>query len=114
MENKAIKTNVKSIDGESLTFIKLFERQALAGNNSYTIELKQGIFITEIQAGFSKEKALNVFNVIIDKDIDIYIDRLSSVKDNTCGNCNAKNVILISFDNNMTLCENCASEYGLE
>lgn len=114
MESKAIKTSVKDIDGESLTFIKLIETKTVLRENSYTIELKQGVFITELQVGFNRKKALNIYSVIIDRDIDIYIDRLSSVKENICGNCGTKNVVLIAFDNNMQLCENCASVYGLE
>ncbi len=107
MESKVLNSYVKSIDND-ITTIKLIELK-----KSYTIEIKQGQFITEMQYGFDKVKALVLYGVLIGSELDIYIDKFSDVQ-RVCSLCDTKDTSLIQFDNGSFLCENCASEFGLE
>ncbi len=111
MKNKTLNSFIKTVDND-VTTVKLIET-TVNHSRSFTIEIKQGLFITELQYGFDKVRALILYGALIDCKLDIYIDK-NSVKQIECDNCAAKNTMLISFDNEMQLCENCAAQYGLE
>ncbi len=123
MESNTIKTSVKTVDND-ITIVKLIETKVFERlkyesrgltpiKKSYTIEIKQGLFITEFQYGYNKQKACKMFEVLIESDLDIYVDKFSNVQ-RVCSLCDTKDTMLIQFDNGSFLCENCASDNGLE
>ena len=123
MESNVIKTSVKTVDNDITTIklieTKVFERLKYESRGltpiekSYTIEIKQGLFITEFQYGYSKQKASQMFEMLIVSELDIYVDKFSSVV-RACSLCDTKDTMLTQFDNGSFLCENCAAENGID
>ncbi len=111
MQNITLNSFVKTVDND-ITTVKLIETQ-VKESSSYTVEIKQGLFITELQYGFDKVRALVLYGILIDSKLDIFVDKFSSV-DRACSLCEVKSTMLIQFDNGTHLCENCAAQYGLD
>ncbi len=111
MQHKTLNSFIKRLD-DNISTIKLIE----TNNNdklSYTVEIKQGLFITELQYGNEKMRALLLYGALIDSKLDLYLDKFSDKK-RACDICGGESVILYSFDDNTILCENCASQHGIE
>ncbi len=112
MQNITLRSFVKTVDND-ITTVKLIESFTDRGDRSYTVEFKQGLFITELQYGFDKVRALVLYGILIDNKLDIYIDKFSRIEQ-ACSLCGAKKTMLIQFDNGTYLCENCAAQNGLD
>lgn len=111
MQHKTINSFIKKLD-DDISTVKLIE-STYKDKNSYTVEIKQGLFITELQYGNDKLKALLLYGALIDSKLDLYLDKFS-VKQCVCDLCNIKDSMLYDFDDNMKLCENCASQNGID
>ncbi len=111
MKHTTLNSFVKITD-KDITTIKLIET-SVKDSRSFTVEIKQGLFITELQYNFDKTRALVLYGALIDSKLDIYIDKFSS-KIRACSACNTKSTMLYEFDNNMFLCEDCAAQFGID
>ena len=113
INHRVEKKHIKTIDGD-ISIIKLIESE-YKDKRVYTVEITQGDFITEMQYGYKKQKAFIMYNVLCDSNLDIYIDKTTSKgKLENCSCCNITDTMLNHFDNNMALCENCSSVYGID
>ena len=111
LQHTTLKTNIKNVDSE-LSIIKLI-RTEYKRKLSYTVELTQGNFLTELQFNQDVNKAFSVFYSL--KNVDIYLDKFSDKKNTKriCCCCGALDTMFYSFDDNTLLCENCASQNNL-
>ncbi len=112
MKHFTLNSFVKITD-KDITTVKLIETHSDKGKRSFTVEIKQGLFITELQYNFDKTRALVLYGALIDNKLDIYLDKFS-VKQCVCDLCSKKDSMLYDFDNNMKLCEDCAAQYGID
>ena len=112
MLHKTLKQDIKNVDSE-ITIVKLIESN-YKERLTYTIEFKQGNFVSELQFNQDVNKCFSVFYSL--KNVDVYLDKFTdriSSKKRTCNACGALDTMLYSFDDNVLLCENCASQNNL-
>lgn len=112
MLHKTLKQDIKNVDSE-ISIVKLIESN-YKDKLTYTIEIKQGKFVTELQFNQDVNKAFSVYYNL--KNVDVYLDKFTdriSSKKRACCACGALDTMLYSFDDNSLLCENCASENNL-